>query len=94
MLSPWRNSKPERGAFARRSHPAPTRQLFDLPAQTEDVKEVASSVTIETIGQAIKDKSDPTQLRLFRLMMTCCAADARPISMPIQFDDHSPTGVR
>jgi DUF1980 C-terminal domain len=65
-------------------------ELFYLPAQTEDVKEVAASVTIETIGQAIKDKTDPTKLRLFRLMMTCCAADARPISMPIEFDGPAP----
>lgn len=60
-------------------------ELFYMPAQTRDVQEVVSTQTVETTGQAIKDKQDPTKMRLFRLMMTCCAADARPISIPIEF---------
>jgi uncharacterized membrane protein YcgQ (UPF0703/DUF1980 family) len=65
-------------------------ELFYLPAQTEDVKEVAAGETLEIVGQAIKDKVDATKLLLFRLMMTCCAADARPISVPIEFNGPPP----
>jgi len=60
-------------------------ELFYMPAQTRDVQQVVSTQTVETTGQAIKDKQDPTKMRLFRLMMTCCAADARPISIPVEF---------
>jgi len=65
-------------------------ELFYMPAQTRDVQEVVSTQTIETTGQAIKDKQDPTRMRLFRLMMTCCAADARPISIPVEFTGPTP----
>lgn len=60
-------------------------ELFYMPAQTRDVQEVVATQTIETTGQAIEDKQDPTKMRLFRMMMTCCAADARPISIPVEF---------
>lgn len=60
-------------------------ELFYMPAQTRDVQEVVATQTIETTGQAIQDKQDPTKMRLFRMMMTCCAADARPISIPVEF---------
>lgn len=60
-------------------------ELFYMPAQTRDVQEVVSTQAVETTGQAIRDKQDPTKMRLFRLMMTCCAADARPISIPVEF---------
>jgi len=60
-------------------------ELFYMPAQTRDVQEVVSTQIVETTGQAIKDKQDPSKMRLFRLMMTCCAADARPISIPVEF---------
>ena len=65
-------------------------ELFYMPAQTRDVQEVVATQTIETTGQAIKDKQDPTRMRLFRLMMTCCAADARPISIPVEFTGAPP----
>ena len=66
-------------------------ELFYMPAQTRDVQEVVSTQIIETTGQAIKDKQDPTKMRLFRLMMTCCAADARPISIPVEFTEAPPS---
>jgi uncharacterized repeat protein (TIGR03943 family) len=65
-------------------------ELFYMPAQTRDVQEVVATQTVETTGQAIKDKQDPTKMRLFRLMMTCCAADARPISIPVEFTNAPP----
>jgi uncharacterized repeat protein (TIGR03943 family) len=65
-------------------------ELFYMPAQTQDVRDVVASQPIETIGQAIKDTANPGRLRLFRLMMTCCAADARPISIPVEFEGPAP----
>lgn len=65
-------------------------ELFYMPAQTRDVQAVVATQTIETVGQAIKDRQDPTKMRLFRMMMTCCAADARPISMPVEFENAPP----
>lgn len=65
-------------------------ELFYMPAQTRDVQEVVSTQVVETTGQAIKDKQDPTKMRLFRLMMTCCAADARPVSIPVEFEAAPP----
>ncbi len=60
-------------------------ELLYMPAQTRDVQEVVATQTIETVGQMIRDSQDPTKTRLIRLMMDCCAADARPISVPIEF---------
>ncbi|MGI8602708.1 MAG: TIGR03943 family putative permease subunit [Verrucomicrobiales bacterium] len=65
-------------------------ELFYMPAQTPDVRDVVASQPIETVGQAIKDTNNPARMRLFRLMMTCCAADARPISIPVEFVDAAP----
>jgi uncharacterized repeat protein (TIGR03943 family) len=65
-------------------------ELFYMPAQTQDVRDVVASQPIETVGQAVKDSNNPARLRLFRLMMTCCAADARPISIPIEFESAAP----
>ncbi len=60
-------------------------KLFYMPAQPRDVQEVVATQTVETVGQMIGDSQDPTKTRLIRLMMDCCAADARPISVPIEF---------
>jgi hypothetical protein len=65
-------------------------ELFYMPAQTHDVRDVVASQPIETVGQAVKDTNNPGRLRLFRLMMTCCAADARPISIPVEFEGAPP----
>ncbi len=64
-----------------------------MPAQTKDVRDVVSSQVVEAIGQAIKDPAAPagtTRLKLFRMQMTCCAADARPLAVPIEFDGPLP----
>jgi hypothetical protein len=41
--------------------------------------------TVETVGQMVKDEinAGPDRARLFTLQMTCCAADARPYSIPL-----------
>ncbi len=65
-------------------------ELFYMPAQTPDVRDVVATQTIETVGQAIRDKDNPKRFRLFRLMVTCCSADARPISVPVEFEGAMP----
>lgn len=66
-------------------------ELYYMPAQTRDVQEVVASQRLETIGQAINDRNDPTKMRIFQMMMSCCAADARPISIPVEFSGPPPT---
>jgi uncharacterized repeat protein (TIGR03943 family) len=60
-------------------------EIYMMPAQKPDVREVVSSQTVETIGQLIKDKNNQNKPKLFRMMVTCCAADARPIAVPVEF---------
>lgn len=66
-------------------------ELYYMPSQTRDVQEVVAGEKIETIGQAINDRNDPTKMRVFQMMMSCCAADARPISIPVEFSGPPPT---
>lgn len=44
---------------------------------------------IETTGQVVKDTVNPGpgHLRVFTLQVTCCAADARPFSIPVVFEN-------
>ncbi len=60
-------------------------ELYYMPSQTRDVQEVVAQQRVETVGQAIKDKQDPTKMRVFLMMMSCCAADARPITLTVEF---------
>lgn len=64
-------------------------QLFYTNGDAE-LQRVLEGQPIETIGQVIPEigfNPDNNRLRVFRLMMTCCAADAQPISIPIEFTD-------
>ncbi len=47
---------------------------------------------IETTGQMVKDDVNPGEghVRLFTLQVTCCAADARPYSIPVVFEGKTP----
>jgi uncharacterized repeat protein (TIGR03943 family) len=65
-------------------------EVYMMPAQKPDVREVVSSQTVETVGQLIKDKNNQGQPKLFRMMVTCCAADARPIAVPVEFTSETP----
>lgn len=49
------------------------------------VRPVISGQSVETIGQVVKDSSNPARLRAFELMVSCCAADAKPVSFPLDF---------
>jgi uncharacterized repeat protein (TIGR03943 family) len=50
---------------------------------------------IETTGQVVKDQVNPGpgHLRVVTMVVTCCAADARPYSIPVVFDGPVPDYV-
>lgn len=66
-------------------------ELYYSSADPEYAK-VMTGQGVETIGQVVKDTSgkEPGRWRVFVLQMTCCAADARPVSLPVIFDGPVP----
>jgi uncharacterized repeat protein (TIGR03943 family) len=62
-----------------------------LYAESEDsLRKMFSDKTIEVIGQYLPG-SDPKQFKLVRMFIVCCAADARPLAVPVQVS--TPTGA-
>jgi hypothetical protein len=61
-------------------------QVFQLASQPDDVRTVIESVRIETVGQIVRDPADPTRWRISRLVITCCAADARAVSVALMYE--------
>jgi uncharacterized repeat protein (TIGR03943 family) len=74
------------GRTAEGNIPLGLTEVFQLAMQPADVREVLQSVRIETLGQALRDPADPTRWRLSRLLITCCAADARAVSVSVEFE--------
>ena len=66
-------------------------QLYYSGADPEYAK-IMEGQGVETIGQVVKDTANPGpgRYRVFVLQMTCCAADARPYSLPVAFTGHAP----
>src|SRR3984893_5820084 len=61
-----------------------------LYAESEDsLRKMFSDKTIEVIGQYLPG-SDPKQFKLVRMFIVCCAADARPLAVPVEVS--TPTG--
>jgi len=59
----------------------------------EEIQNVVKGLPVETMGQVMPEKTrnpDNNRVRIFRLMMNCCIADARPVSIPVQFDESIP----
>lgn len=58
----------------------------------EEYARVMKGQPVETIGQVVKDEVAPGagRLRVFVLQVTCCAADARPYSIPVEFEGGLP----
>ena len=59
----------------------------------DEVQQVVKGLPVETIGQAMPEtmrNEAGNRIRIFRLMMNCCIADARPISIPVEFDQSIP----
>ena len=55
-----------------------------LYAESEDsLRKMFSDKTIEVIGQYLPG-SDPKGFKLVRMFIVCCAADARPLAVPVE----------
>ncbi len=66
-------------------------QLFYTAGDAE-LQRVLKGQSVEAIGQVIPDKDSgkKNRLRLFILMVSCCAADAQPVSIAIDFPGTPP----
>jgi uncharacterized repeat protein (TIGR03943 family) len=63
-----------------------------LYGEAEDsLRKMFADKTIEVVGQYLPG-SDPKQFKLVRMFIVCCAADARPLAVPVQVS--SPTTVQ
>ncbi|MDZ4406327.1 hypothetical protein [Prosthecobacter sp.] len=58
-----------------------------------EVQKVITGQMVETIAQVLPEKvnnADGHRLRIFRMLVQCCAADARPYSVPVDFGKKAP----
>ncbi len=58
-----------------------------------EVQKVLTGQPVETIAQILPEKvnnDDGHRLRIFRMLVQCCAADARPYSIPVDFGKKAP----
>ena len=58
-----------------------------------EVQKVLTGQMIETTAQVLPEKvnnEEGHRLRIFRMLVQCCAADARPFSVPIDFGKKAP----
>lgn len=63
-------------------------------AGDKEVQAVLAGQPVETVAQVLPEKvnnADGKRLRVFRMQIQCCAADARPYSIPVAFPDKAPT---
>lgn len=63
-------------------------------AGDKEVQSVITGQMVETVAQVLPEKvnnEDGKRLRIFRMLVQCCAADARPYSIPAQFAEKAPT---
>lgn len=62
-------------------------------AGDKEVQSVLNGQSVETIAQVMPEKVNNeagTRVRIFRLQVQCCAADARPYSIPVDFGKAPP----
>ena len=72
--------------------------LLDVPqifytAGDKELMQVMEGIPVETTAQLMEEtlhNPDNTRLKAFRLFIECCAADARPLSIPIDFGKAPP----
>ncbi len=58
-----------------------------------EVQKVITGQMVETVAQILPEKvnnADGHRLRIFRMLVQCCAADARPYSVPVDFGKKAP----
>ncbi len=70
----------------------PLSQLY-FSALDDSMMEVFDRLPFETEGQLVEEKinnEDGTRLRLYRTLMTCCAADAMVLGFPLEFGKEPP----
>ncbi|MFZ4595016.1 MAG: hypothetical protein ACOYOF_12225 [Verrucomicrobiaceae bacterium] len=63
-------------------------------AGDKEVQGVLSGQSVETTAQVMPEKvnnEDGKRLRILRMLVQCCAADARPYSVPVEFAQKAPT---
>lgn len=62
-------------------------------AGDKEVQSVLDGQPVETIAQVLPEKvnnPDGTRVRIFKMLIQCCAADARPYSIPVEFGKAPP----
>lgn len=72
--------------------------LLDIPqifytAGDRELMQVMEGIPVEATAQLMEEtlhNPDKTRLKAFRLFIECCAADARPLSIPIDFGKAPP----
>ena len=72
--------------------------LLDVPqifytAGDRELMEVMEGIPVEATAQLMEEtlnNPDKTRLKAFRLFIECCAADARPLSIPVDFGKAPP----
>lgn len=72
--------------------------LLDVPqifytAGDKELMDVMEGIPVETTAQLMEEtlnNPNNTRLKAFRLFIECCAADARPLSIPIDFGKAPP----
>ncbi|MCB1065485.1 MAG: DUF1980 domain-containing protein [Verrucomicrobiae bacterium] len=72
--------------------------LLDVPqifytAGDDELMKVMEGIHVESVAQVMEEtlnNPNGTRLKLFRLFVECCAADARPLSIPIDFGKAPP----
>ncbi len=67
-------------------------QLF-FTTGDEEIQQVLQGQPVETVGQILPEigyNPDGRRVRVFTLMVTCCRADAQPVSIPLQFEGPAP----
>lgn len=75
--------------------------LLDVPqifytAGDRELMEVMEGIPVEATAQLMEEtlnNPDKTRLKAFRLFIECCAADARPLSIPVDFGKSPPDYV-
>lgn len=58
-----------------------------------EVQKVLTGQMVETVAQILPEKvnnAEGHRLRIFRMLVQCCAADARPYSVPLDFGKKAP----
>jgi uncharacterized membrane protein YcgQ (UPF0703/DUF1980 family) len=63
-------------------------------AGDKEVQGVLAGQSVETTAQVMPEKvnnEDGKRLRILRMLVQCCAADARPYSVPVEFTEKAPT---